>query len=223
MPALSQFRFFTKFALAVALVAIAAGSACSRPAEFQSNDNASDGRKVPFHQESSSSNSAAPQAEPAPVSAPAPKLFPFNKDHARIIPAGTLFTVRLEQSLSGAKSITPTDFTATLADPIVIDAVTAIEKGASLNGHIEAADTSANPGSGFVRLTLNSIEIDGHSLPLQTSSLFARGKVRGPTTSSVAQKDPFMPFSSQSAGIVDLKKGRRLTFRLTEELELRTP
>jgi hypothetical protein len=222
MSAFSQFRPLSKLALAAAFAAIAASSACSRPAQFQTNnDSAANGRKVPFHQETANESTAPTEAPPTPV--PAPKLFPFNKDRGPTVPVGTLVTVRLEQSLSGAKSIAPTDFTALLADPIIIDGTTLIEKGASVSGHIEAADASTNPGSGFVRLTLSSVEVDGRSLPLQTSSLFARGKLRQVTTTSIPENDPFMPFHSRPSGIIDLKEGRRLTFRLTEELEIPAP
>jgi hypothetical protein len=58
---------------------------------------------------------------------------------------------------------------------------------------------------GYVRLTLDSIDIAGKNTRLQTSSLFARGN----------------PASQNAAlGLITLEKGRRLTFRLTEPVYL---
>ena len=56
---------------------------------------------------------------------------------------------------------------------------------------------------GYVRLTLDSIDLAGKDLPIQTSSLFARG---------------IAPETDPSA--VTLEKGRRLTFRLAESVSI---
>jgi hypothetical protein len=83
--------------------------------------------------------------------------------------------------------------------------------------------------AGYVRLTLESIQIDGKDVPLQTSSLFARGTAGDASavhpsagtadTSRIGQSHPAQPRADQ-ATIIRLKKGRRLTFRLTEALDL---
>ncbi|MGA8761562.1 MAG: hypothetical protein WB562_01625, partial [Candidatus Sulfotelmatobacter sp.] len=66
-------------------------------------------------------------------------------------------------------------------------------------------ESTASRSTGYVRLTLSTITIDGKRLPLQTSSLFAQGTVQ-PIVRSDGVANP--------SGI-RLPRGRRLTFRLT--------
>ncbi|HET6180223.1 MAG TPA: hypothetical protein VFE61_25100 [Candidatus Sulfotelmatobacter sp.] len=75
-------------------------------------------------------------------------------------------------------------------------------RGANVAGRVEAARVSKVKGNrAYLRLTLNSIDVAGKDLPVQTSSLFARGTA---------------PDGDVSARVITLEKGRRLTFRLAE-------
>jgi len=62
-----------------------------------------------------------------------------------------------------------------------------------------ASKVKHNPG--YVRLTLDSIDVAGKDLPVQTSSLFARGNA---------------PTGDASLSVLTLEQGRRLTFRLAQ-------
>jgi hypothetical protein len=62
-------------------------------------------------------------------------------------------------------------------------------------------------------LTLETVNVDGRVLPLQTSSLFVHGNASEAAAAGGA--------ASQQA--VHLESGRRLTFRLTEPLPIANP
>jgi hypothetical protein len=124
---------------------------------------------------------------------------PFQKSD--LIPAGALLTVRLQVPLvagSGFKE----SFEALLDEPLIVDGNILIRRDAIVRGEIESTHVSkTRPERGYVRLTLNSIEVDGASVPIQTASLFARQL-------SAAARDSVR---------IRLEKGRRLTFRLKEQ------
>ncbi|MGA9543826.1 MAG: hypothetical protein WBQ85_09665 [Candidatus Sulfotelmatobacter sp.] len=134
---------------------------------------------------------------------------------SRILPSGTLLTVQLDESLSTAKVHAGDAFTASVAAPLTVDGDTLVERGTTVTGRVESAQSQTDrpglvPGSGYFRLTLNAITIEGRQLALQTSSLFARGQLSnaGP---------PGTPSDPRSDS-VQVQKGRRLTFRLTAPL-----
>jgi len=105
-------------------------------------------------------------------------------------------------------------FTATVAAPLWLGRDMVVERGTTVTGRVESAQSQAErsglpqdsryTGTGYFRLTLSEITIDGRQLALQTSSLFARGTFQPPESISV-------------------QKGRRLTFRLTAPVTLEAP
>jgi hypothetical protein len=135
------------------------------------------------------------------------------------VPAGTLVTVQLERSLVPSKVRAGDPFTASVAGPLIIDGDTLVERGTSVSGRVESAQTPENragrglgPGSslGYIRLSLTAITVEGRQLALQTSSLFAKGAVQPIGLASGERSDP--------GGVI--LKGRPLTFRLTAPLTL---
>ena len=116
--------------------------------------------------------------------------------------------VQLGKSLMANRIHAGDGFNATLLSPLSIDGATLIAGGTPVSGHIESArlQFDASKPLGYFQLSLDSITVDGHDLPLQTSSLFARASVR---SSGASQ-----------AMIFQIKKGHRLTFRLTAPLAL---
>jgi hypothetical protein len=96
-------------------------------------------------------------------------------------------------------------FEALLDGPLIVDGSILIRRDAIVSGEIESAHVSkTSPDRGYVRLTLNSVQVDGASVPIQTASLFARQL-------STATRDSLT---------IRLEKGRRLTFRLKEQIFL---
>ena len=116
-------------------------------------------------------------------------------------PAGTLVTVELTNSVYAGNPISPGSFEAVVVQPVVVKGNTLIPAGATVEGRVEAAQASkVRPTRGYVRLALESVQLGGSDIPVQTASLFAR-------QSAPNDESP-----------IHLEKGRRLTFRLTESV-----
>jgi hypothetical protein len=227
--------------LLLTLVVLGLASACSRPVGLQGSvdSHEPDPQSVPFRQGSDTSamSNSGPHAgaqragtkdedENDPAAA---RGVPF-KASSRILSAGTLLTVRLESSLSSAKLDMGRTFVAVVDEPVVIGGSAVVSREATVRGRVESAQVSdVRRNAGYVRLTLESIRIEGKDVPLQTSSLFVRGTADdgsgvhpgvGTTDASpMGQSHPAQSHPGQST-IIRLKKGRRLTFRLTEALDL---
>ncbi len=195
-------------------ISVSLSQGCARPDAFHRTQSASGPeQKLPFHQ--NSDRAADDSAHPAvpPDGKPASGA-PFRlASHSRILPAGTLITVQLESSLSILRVHAGDEFTASVAGPITLDGETILERGAPVSGRIESAQPSMprpglSPDPGYVRLTLNSVTVDGRTLALQTSSLFAKGSLQSTGSSAGA-------VSATPSSDLLLLQGRRLTFRLT--------
>jgi outer membrane murein-binding lipoprotein Lpp len=92
------------------------------------------------------------------------------------IPAGTLLAVRLQNTVSSASSNPGDKFDAVLDEPLVIKGQTVAEKGAAISGRVVEAKSSGRlHDSGYIRITLTSLEVNGKNVPVQTSSIFAKG------------------------------------------------
>ncbi|MFZ0278215.1 MAG: hypothetical protein WA254_23250 [Candidatus Sulfotelmatobacter sp.] len=128
--------------------------------------------------------------------------------------------MQLDDSLSTTNVHAGDAFTASVAAPLTVDGDTLVQRGAAVTGRIESSQSQADtpglvPGSGYFRLTLNAITIEGRQLAIQTSSLFARGQ--SPNTRSANTP------SDLRLDSVQVQKGRRLTFRLTAPLTVNDP
>jgi len=180
---------------------------CSRPAGISDSSSASaDQHTVPFHDNSGTSNqSRTDNLSPGHDNRPKVETgLPFRD--LQSLPAGTLLTVRLKNPISSEDAGAGGVFEAVVDEPVVLDGSSLIPRGAGVAGRVESARVSTvQRNRGYVRLTLDSIDIAGKDLLVQTSSLFARG---GPRESSA------------SVSAITLEKGRRLVFRLAEPVNL---
>lgn len=121
------------------------------------------------------------------------------------LPAGTLISVRLRDTISVEDVEANKPFDAVVVEPVVIEGNTVIPSGAAVAGLVEAARTSqVKANRGYIRLSLASFHLQGVDVPMQTASLFARQ----------------FPITTAPASVVYLEKGRRLTFRLTKPVYL---
>jgi hypothetical protein len=209
------------------VLSLSLSEGCARPEHPTNAGSSASEQKLPFYpdvEQTSASDSSHLQHHNK-VSAD-PKLatgLPFQAgSRSRVLPSGTLLTVQLEDSLSTAKVRAGDAFTASVAAPLTIDGETLIARGAAVTGRVESARSQADrpglaSGSGYFRLTLNAITVDGRQLTLQTSSLFARGTSQSWDVSSSGS-----PSDLHSDGIL-VQKGRRLTFRMTAPLTLDAP
>ncbi len=127
------------------------------------------------------------------------------------IPAGTPITIRLRSPLSSADSSAGEHFDGMLQESLIVGAQTVAPRGASVSGRVVAASPGHEHDPGYLRLTLSGIVINGKTLPLQTSSIFVKGRLSNgkPTeTSYLGEED------------VRFSTDRRLTFRVTQSVSL---
>ncbi len=216
-------RSRSAFGMCCLALALSQGCARSEPSN-PTNAGSAGEQKLPFRPDTDQASSSSGGAHPVvPPDAKLATGLPFRAaSHARILPSGTLLTVQLEDSLSAATVRAGDAFTASVVAPLTIDGDTVIERGTTVTGRVESAQSQADrpglvPGSGYFRLSLNAITLNGRRLPLQTSSLFARGTSELSNVSS-----PGSTPDLRSANLQVLK-GHRLTFRLTAPVTLDHP
>src|SRR5438874_7638144 len=122
---------------------------------------------------------AAPAAAPAATAPSAPK--PITEAPARPaaprtfeVPEGTELTVALINPISTATNKAGDDFTASLAEPIVVGGQTIAPKGALVNGRVVDAEGSGRvSGKANIRLVLTSIAGAGKTHPIVTKPFVA--------------------------------------------------
>ena len=108
--------------------------------------------------------SKAASSEPAPV----------------IIPLGTVFTVRLGDTLSSKTSQVGQVFTATLATPVDKGGQIVIPAGAAASGSVVAVQPAGKfKGASLLQIKLDSITINGRQHSIQTSSVARSEKGKG--------------------------------------------
>ncbi len=197
--------------------------ACGRPpADTSSNSGAA--QKLPFDQ------------QPRPIGiSPSQSLIPSTTK----LPEGTPIAIRLQSALSSASSHAGDTFSATIDEPVVVDGQTLIPRGTPVTGRVlEAKPAASSPGSGregslggslgstlgssprnslepgYLRLVLVSLRVDGKTVLLETSSIFAKGGAREERNSATRAVPGAVPND------IALSKDRRLSFRLAQTLDL---
>jgi hypothetical protein len=126
------------------------------------------------------------------------------------IPAGTPISVQLRSSLSSALAKTGDHFEGVLDQSIIVQGQAVAARGASVSGRVVAAIPGDERGPGYLRLTLSVIAINGKTVPVLTSSFFAKG---------VSNENPTAT-SKSDARDVTFSTGRRLTFRVAQVVPL---
>jgi hypothetical protein len=209
-------------AFGICCLALSLSQGCARSESSNpANADSVDAQKLPFRPDAGQSSVSEDGQAKVPLDSKLAAGLPFRtSSHSHILPSGTLVTVQLEDSLSTTNVHAGDSFTASIAAPLTIDGDTLIERGTAVTGRVESAQSQADrpglvSGSGYFRLTLNAITVEGRQLALQTSSLFARGQRQNISSSA-------NPSGLRSEG-VQVQKGRRLTFRLTAPLTVNDP
>lgn len=184
------------------LLALLGVCACNGPTGVPGDESAAptDQHQAPFHDEASRSVASASVSAKllnASEQSAGPEKLPFQEES---LPAGTLVTVSLQNTISAGNS-TRNTFEAVLDEPIGIRGDTLIARGSTASGRIQSVRTSnVKPDRGYICLALTSIHVDGIDVPVQTADLYARQSQT----------------ASKPSSVLRLAKGRRLTFRLTE-------
>src|SRR5271157_4454360 len=145
-------RLAVWLALALGLV-----PACSHQlGELSQNQDALGSRQLPFTQTSQKTGVSPTQALATTV-----------------LPGGTPIIVRLRSELSSGESQPGDSFEATLDEPVMVEAAAVAPRGSRVVGRVAsvgAADLAQH--SGYLRLTLSSVEIGGRAFDVHTSSIF---------------------------------------------------
>jgi len=187
-----------RFRLAPPVLALALSVACTRPPSTPDSSSTTT-QQLPFDRQPSASGLS-----------PSESLVPTPHQ----VPEGTSITVRLTKLLSSAEANAGDSFEGTLDDPVVVDEQTLLPRGAHLTGRVLDARHSAGPASpGYLRITLLTVQANGKSFPIETSSIFAKAASRPQHPSGTS-----MPPSVSRD--VNFTPERRLTFRLAQALDL---
>jgi hypothetical protein len=150
---LKSTRILYVVALLALCLAIGCASKPSTPASSTDNPNASGDNAAGGAGGSKSADKSA--AKPAPQTI--------------TIPAGTVITVRLGETLSSKESSAGQGFSATVAQPVVVDGKTVIERGAAARGTVvDAKGMGHFKGGALLEVRLNSVSIHGRETSVDT-------------------------------------------------------
>lgn len=120
-----------------------------------------------------SKQASAPSAPPPP---PAPV----------VVPAGTVLTVRLGQSLSSKDSQAGAMFSATTASPVTINAKTAIPQGSQAQGIVRDAKKAGKfKGGAVLSLELTSLVVNGFKYNISTQEVSQTSTGKGKRTAGM--------------------------------------
>ena len=104
-----------------------------------------------------------------------------------IVPAGTVLTVRLGQSVGSKISSPGQTFTATLASPLAVEGKTVVPAGATASGTVvDAKPLGRFKGGAVLQLRLTSITVNGVDQSISTSSLTRTATGKGKRTAIMA-------------------------------------
>jgi hypothetical protein len=100
-----------------------------------------------------------------------------------VIPAGTLLTVTIDQTVSSKTNNNGDPFAASLAAPISVDGATVLPAGTRAKGTVVQADSAGRvKGGAVLALTLDSLTVNGQPYSIQTSEFEETIKGRGKRT-----------------------------------------
>ena len=93
----------------------------------------------------------------------------LKRDPKVTVPEGTPIHIVLQQGVGTDASSPGSQFAAVLADPVVIDGKTVLEKGSSVSGRVvDVKKAGRVKGRATLSLALTSVVRDGKSIPIET-------------------------------------------------------
>lgn len=133
----------------------------------------------------SSSDSTGVQTD-ASNQAPKPGLLE-QMSKPEVVPAGKAITVRLNQTVGSKASNPGESFTATVAEPVMgEDGKVLIPKGSTASGTVEDAQPLGHfKGGALLRISLNSVEIEGKKYKIETAAVTHTLKGKGKRTAEM--------------------------------------
>ena len=122
-----------------------------------------------------SSRVAQRQTEPNPIP-------PARRDTVRV-PGGTRIMVRTVDAIDSDRNQVGDRFQASLEQPLVIEDVVVVPKGADVYGRLtQASEAGRIQGRSQLKLELTGIVVNGQTIPLFTGEYSLSGSSRGATT-----------------------------------------
>jgi len=119
--------------------------------------------------------SRPPQQDLQPASAPT--AYTVN------VPSGTQLSIRTIDSVDSDRNQVGDKFRATLEQPLVVDDMTVVPKGADVYGRLsEATEAGHIQGRSQLKLELTGIVVNGQAIPLVTGDYSVTGSSRGAST-----------------------------------------
>lgn len=99
-----------------------------------------------------------------------------NKTQPVTLPDGTVLHVQLDQTVASDRNQSGDQFDATVEQPIVVKGKTVVPEGSRVTGRVVYAHKAGRlHGIARLRLALDSMEVNGQSYEIQTSSTYRRG------------------------------------------------
>lgn len=138
--------------LVLLIASLIAATGCSKPSDTETSDNSS----------ATSANTASEKK---------PGLMSRMTKQPVTIPAGTILTVRLGQTLSTKTARAGDSFTGTIAEPVSVEGKTVIPSGADAAGTVtDSKGLGHFKGGALLSIVLNSVTINGQSVAVETSA-----------------------------------------------------
>lgn len=123
---------------------------------------------------------AVAEAPPPPPPPPKPKPKPV------VIPAGTVITVRLQQTVGSKTSHDGDRFDAAVAQPVTVGGKTVVPAGASASGQVTQAHAAGKfKGGATLGLALTSLRIAGSDYAIQTAPVSQTSTGKGKRTAAM--------------------------------------
>ncbi len=103
-----------------------------------------------------------------------------------VVPAGTVLTVRLGETLSSKQSQAGQTFTASTVNPVEVGGKTVIPAGATATGTVVAAHAAGKfKGASLLEIKLDSVTVGGRQHNIETSAVSRSEKGKGKRTAAM--------------------------------------
>ncbi len=100
-----------------------------------------------------------------------------------VIPDGKTLAVTIDQDLSTKDNSSGDHFAASLAAPVTMDGNEVLARGTHVRGTVTESDEAGHvKGNAVLTITLSSIDLNGQSYPIRTTSYTEESKARGKRT-----------------------------------------
>lgn len=166
--------------------------ACNKPSAPATTAPAGDNSGATSSADTSAPESSNVAPQPEGATAQPDNMANNSSPAARVprtltIPAGKVITIRLADAVGSKISQPGQSFGGSLAKPVEVDGEVAIPAGARVEGEVvDAKALGRFAGGALLQLRLNSVEVNGSSMPIRTATLTQTLKGKGKRTAVLA-------------------------------------